>query len=261
MAALDDLTRVFQQIVSQKSKPKIPTFAGRGTKKETSYEEWSYIVNKSKDNRRDYDISISGLENMLFSSLVSEARAHYILLDREGNSLNEILDLFKSTYTDQTNKLGRMKAFHALEQYENQYVDEFAENFDRIRYWTQETASAYMKDETMIKLSFIKELRNQCLHDVLLSAAEDEKVTFADIRSKAIMLDKDFTEKRPVKSINKEDDKIRKLEERIRESEIALQRSTRPKTKCGYCKKQGHSADRCYKKKRDVVLKKTGSGN
>ena len=72
-----------------------------------------------------------------------------------------------------------------------------------------------MKDETMIKLSFIKALTNQRLHDVLLSAAEDEKVTFADIRSKTIMLDKDFTEKRPVKSI-KEDNKISKLEERIR---------------------------------------------
>ena len=254
MAALDDLTRAFQQIASQKSKPKIPTFAGRGTKKETSYEEWSYIVNKLKDNRRDYDISISGLENMVFSSLVSEARTHYIRLDREGNSLNEILDLFKSTYTDQTNKFDRMKAFHALEQHTNQSVDEFAEKFDRIRYWTQETVSAYMKDETMIKLSFIKALTNQRLHDVLLI------VTVADIRSKAIMLDKDFTEKRPVKSI-KEGDKISKLEERIRELEIALQRSTRPKTKCDYCKKLGHSADRCYKKKRDVVLKKTGSGN
>ena len=260
MAALDDLTRAFQQIASQKSKPKVPTFAGRGTKKETSYEEWSYIVNKLKDNRRDYDLSISGLENMVFSSLVSEARTHYIRLDREGNSLNEILDSFKSTYTDQTNKFDRMKAFHAFEQHKNQSVDEFAEKFDRIRYWTQETASAYMKDETMIKLSFIKALTNQRLHDVLLSAAEDEKVTFADIRSKAIMLDKDFTEKRPVKSI-KEDDKISKLEERIRELEIALQKSTRPKINCDYCKKLGHSADRCYKKKRDVVLKKTGSGN
>ena len=109
-------------------------------------------------------------------------------------------------------------------------------------------------------MSFIKALTNQRLHDVLLSAAEDEKVTFADIRSKAIMLDKDFTEKRPVKSI-KEDDKISKLEERIRELEIALQKSTRPKINCDYCKKLGHSADRCYKKKRDVVLKKTGSGN
>ena len=117
MAALDDLTRAFQQIASQKSKPKIPTFSGRGTKKETSYEEWSYIVNKLKDNRTDYDISISGLENMVFSSLVSEARTHYIRLDREGNSLNEILDLFKSTYTDQTNKFDRMKAFHALVQH------------------------------------------------------------------------------------------------------------------------------------------------
>ena len=195
----------------------------------------------------------------MFSSLVSEARTHYIRLDREGNSLNEILDLFKSTYTDQTNKFDRMKALHALEQHKIQSVDEFAEKFDRIRYWTQETASAYMKDETMIKLSFIKALTNQRLHDVLLSAAEDEEVTFADIRSKAIMLDKDFTEKRPVKSI-KEDDKISKLEERIIELEIVLQRSTRPKTKCDYCKKLGHSVDRCYKKKRDVVLKKTGSG-
>ena len=78
MAALDDLTRAFQQIASQKSKPKIPTFVGRGTKKETSYEEWSYIVNKLTDNRTDYDISLSGLENMVFSSLVSEARTHYI---------------------------------------------------------------------------------------------------------------------------------------------------------------------------------------
>ena len=48
MDALDDLTRVFQQIASQKSKPKVPTFAGIGTKKETSYDEWSYIVNKLK---------------------------------------------------------------------------------------------------------------------------------------------------------------------------------------------------------------------
>ena len=65
-------------------------------------------------------------------------------------------------------------------------------------------------------------MTNQRLHDVLLSAAKDEKVMFADIRSKAIMLDKGFTEKRPVESI-KEDDKISKLEERIRELEIALQ--------------------------------------
>ena len=84
MAARDDLTRAFQQIVSQKSKPNVPTFAGRGTKKETSYEEWSCIVNKLKDNRREYDISISGLENKVFSSVVSEARTHYIRLDREG---------------------------------------------------------------------------------------------------------------------------------------------------------------------------------
>ena len=110
-------------------------------------------------------------------------------------------------YTDQTNKFDRMEAFHVLEQHKNQSVDEFAEKFDRIRYWTQETASAYMKDETMIKLSFIKALTNQRLHNVLLSAAEDETATFADIRSKAIMLDTNFTEKRPVKSI-KEDDKI-----------------------------------------------------
>ena len=117
-----------------------------------------------------------------------------------------------------------------------------------------------MKDKTMIKLSFIKALTNQRLHDVLLNAAKDEKVTFADSRSKAIMLDKDFTEKRPVKSI-KEDDKIGKLEERIRELETALQKSTRPKTNCDYCKKLGHSADRCYKMKREVVLKKAGLGN
>ena len=142
----------------------------------------------------------------MFSSIVSEARTHYIRLDRERNSLNEIIDLFKSTYTDQTNKFDRMKAFHALEQHTNQSVHEFAAKFDRIGYCTQETA------------------------------------------------------KRPVKSI-KEDDKISKLEECIGELEIALQRSTRPKTNCDYCKKLGHSADRCYKKKRDVVLKKTGSGN
>ena len=100
MAVLDDLTRALEQIASQKSTPKVPTFAGRSTKKETSYEEWSYIVNKLKDNRRDYKLSICGLENMVFSSLVSEAITHYIQLDREGNSLNEILDLFKSAYTD-----------------------------------------------------------------------------------------------------------------------------------------------------------------
>ena len=88
----------------------------------------------------------------------------------------------------------------------------------------------------MIKLSFINVLTNQRLHDVLLSAAEDEIVTFAEIRSKAIMLDKDFTEKRPVKLI-KEDDKISKLERRMRELEIALQKSTKPKTNCDYCKK------------------------
>ena len=68
----------------------------------------------------------------------------------------------------------------------------------------------------MIKLSFIKALTNQRLHDVLLRAAEDETVTFADINSKKIiyiyMLDKDFTETRPVKLI-KEDDNISKLEE------------------------------------------------
>ena len=244
MAALDNLTTAFKQIASQKSKPKVPTFTGRGTKKETSYEEWSYILNKLKDNRRDYDLSISGLENMVFSSIVSEARTHYIRLDREGNSLNEILDSFKSIYTDQTNKFDRMKAFHALERHKNQSVDEFAEKFDRISYWTQETASAYMKDKPMLKFSFIKALTNQCLHDVLLIAAEDEKVTFTVYRSNAIMLDKVLTEKRPVKSI-KEDDKISKLEERITEFEIALQKTTRPKTNCDYCKTLGHSAGKC----------------
>ena len=119
--ALDDLTRAIQQIASQKSKSKVPTFAGRGTKKEKAYEEWSYIVNKLKDNRRDYDLLMSGLEIMVFSSLVSEARTHYIRLDREGNSLNEILGSFKSTYTDQTNKFDRMKAFHALDQHTNKF--------------------------------------------------------------------------------------------------------------------------------------------
>ena len=173
--------------------------------------------------------------------------------------MNEILDSFKSTYTDQTNRFNRMKAFHALEQHKNKSVDEFAEKFDRIRYWTNETASAYMKYETMIKLSFIKALTNQRLHDVLLSATEDEKITFPDIRSKAIMLDKDFTEKRPVKSI-KEDDKVSKLEERIREFEIALQKSTRPKTNYDYCKKLRHSAYGCYKKKIKLV-RETESGS
>ena len=44
MAPLDDVTRAFQQIASQQSKPKVPTVAGKGTKKETSYVEWLYYT-------------------------------------------------------------------------------------------------------------------------------------------------------------------------------------------------------------------------
>ena len=47
----------------------------------------------------------------MFPSLVSKAITHYIQLDRAGNSFNDILDSFKSTYTDQTNKVDRMRAF------------------------------------------------------------------------------------------------------------------------------------------------------
>ena len=58
----------------------------------------------------------------MFSSLVSEARTHYIRFDGDGNSLSEILDSFKSTYTDQTNKVDRTKEFHALWHHKHQSV-------------------------------------------------------------------------------------------------------------------------------------------
>lgn len=263
MTTVEELTLALSKLVSKKPKPKIPIFSGRLAKaKETQYDDWSYMVNKIRKNQKDYDISDQVFDNLIFQSLVGEARSRYIRLEKAGKSLTDVLSQFEEAYGDKTAVYDRMRQLHEIRQHRNESVLEYADRLEKVQHWVGECpeAASFCASDEMLKVSFIKGLWDSKLPDLLYFMMDDRSKSYRDVCTKAVILEKERShplDKKPVKAV--QEDYVSQLEKRISILEN-MQRSKKKSVKCFHCAKEGHVKKDCYKFKRESLEKGNAGG-
>ncbi len=272
-----DALKALTKSNKRKPKPQIPTFSGRtsGKSKDNSYEDWIYMVEKVNDHKAEFELTDQkGLEIAVFQSVVGEARSRYIRLDKAGKSITEILAEFKLAYSDKTDVYERITRFNDLKQHKSECVQEYADKLEKLQLWILECSEAtgYFENDKMMKLTFVRGLRDRTLPHKLLYLIDDEGKKYQDIRTKAISLEKEQSSlDKAVKVVqDAESSLVSRLEQRVAYLEGRGSSEKKPHKvgkkqftlKCYFCKEPGHFKYDCPKyKKRAEQLKKEKQGN
>ena len=161
-AAIDELTKVLEQVTLKTQKPKIPTFSDRHSRgKDTPFSDWYFIVQKAiKDNA---NLLSTEIVNMVFNSVSGEARSRYIMIS-ENKTLTEILNAFRDAYEDNTNLIDRIQKLHNLKQDSHESVANFADKLKTTVHWIDQ-----LDDKALYnKLDIMKSVFLNGLHITIL---------------------------------------------------------------------------------------------
>ena len=262
------LAAALSKMVLKKDKPRIPTFSGRDrTRREPSFSEWYYIVQKAMQQQGSYNLSDRELNDLIFASLTGEARSRFIRMETENKST---IQTMKVVYEGSTTAIDRLQSLHAVKQLKNESVTEFADRLEKTAYWCEQATDQipFKRDETM-KVIFLKGLNNRRIADKMEHYRDNENKSYEDVRSKAINLE---SESKPgdsqsnIQSVNQTSElkaAVESLTKQMEELRASIQNqpqrqpSERPANKngpikCWYCNQTGHTSRYCFKKRDDM---------
>ena len=247
MADMEELAKAIKNLTVKKEKPYIPVFAGRDTKKGgTPFDDWLYCVNKAKGFTSESELS-----NVIFQSLVGEARSRFIRLD--SSDFSSILKHFKDSYADKTSLYDRLQSFHSLKQNSKESIQCFADRFESVIHWIhqcEEGSSSYCKDDSIQKKAFVKGLIDKNISDHLQYIIDDPSKNMKDVLCKALYYETSsiVPVEKPVKSV-KQEDVLSKLDARLSSIEKKLEeKQAKFVPFCKICKTKGHNTFKCTKK-------------
>ena len=254
------LQALLGKLVMKREKPKVPTFSGRHAKsKDTSFSDWSYIVEKAIDEQEYFGMSDRGMQNVVFESLVGEARTRFIREDRAGKSLRQILDAFKVAYGDVTPSIDRLQALHLMRQNKDETVVQYADRLENAAYLIEQSSERVLFDkDATLRAVFVKGLFDSRIPDLMMHLRDNPDKTYDDIRAKAILLENEQTtvvrtEKKAVKAVLSDDilkrilDRLEKLEKTDADgpTKKPFNGQSRPPVTCYQCGAKGHFKRNC----------------